>query len=165
MQQERQKKMRRVKRWQSVGRLDEAGFTVKFGGGRCTLLGEDDVEIGVVPRTSTRVYKVEHEEAVASAAEERLTLEMFHRRMGHISLDAAQKLLKDKMVTEIRLVYSLTKGFFCASCIYAKATRKAVLKLRESERADVFGGRSPFGPVGKGASRVKGRKTVLLYLH
>ena len=124
----------------SVGRLDEAGFTVKFGGGKCTLYGEDDVEIGVVPRTSTRVYKVEHEEAVASVAEERLTLDQFHRRMGHISLDVARKLLKDKMVSGIKLVYSPTKDFFCASCVYAKATRKPAPKVRESERAEVFGG-------------------------
>ena len=73
----------------SVGRLDEAGFTVSFGGGKCTLIGEDDIEIGVVPRMSTRVYKVEHEEGVANAAEERLTLDKFHCFMGHISLDAA----------------------------------------------------------------------------
>ena len=122
----------------SVGRLDEAGFTVVFGGGKCTLRGEDDVEVGVVPKTSTRVYKVEHEEAVANVAEERLTLDVLHRRMGHISLDAARKLLKDKMITGIRLVYSPTKDFFCASCVYAKATCKPAPKMRESERADVF---------------------------
>src|SRR6202522_4191402 len=124
----------------SVGRLDEAGFTVKFGGGKCVLVGEDGVEVGVVPKTSTRIYKVEHEEAVANVAEERLTLDALHRRMGHISLDAARKLLKDKMITGIRLVYSPTKDFFCASCVYAKATRKPAPKMRESERADVFGG-------------------------
>ena len=71
----------------SISRLDKAGFTAKFGGGKCTLYGEDDVEIGVVPRTSMRVYKVEHEEAVASVAEERLTLDQFHHHMGHVSLD------------------------------------------------------------------------------
>jgi Reverse transcriptase (RNA-dependent DNA polymerase)/Integrase core domain/GAG-pre-integrase domain len=124
----------------SVGRLDEAGFTVIFGGGKCVLRGEDDVEIGVVPRTSTRVYKVEHEEAVASAAEERLTLDKFHRRMGHISLDAARKLVKDNMITGVRLEYTPSKNFFCASCVYAKATRKSVPKLREGARAEVFGG-------------------------
>ena len=58
----------------SVGRLDEAGFTVIFGGGKCMLKGEDDVVVGVVLRTAMRVYRVEHEEAVASAAEEWLTL-------------------------------------------------------------------------------------------
>jgi hypothetical protein len=123
----------------SVGRLDEAGFTVIFGGGKCTLRGVDDVEIGAVLRTSTRVYKVEHEEGVASAAEERLTLEKFHRRMGHISPDVARKLIKDNMVTGVRLEYAPSKNFFCASCVYAKATRKSVPKVREGERADVFG--------------------------
>src|SRR6202522_3449770 len=124
----------------SIGRLDEAGFTVSFGGGKCVLVGEDGVEVGVVPKTSTRVYRVDHEQAVANAAEERLTLDKLHRRMGHISLDAARKLLKDNMITGVRLEYSPTKNFFCASCVYAKATRKAAPKLRESERADVFGG-------------------------
>ena len=124
----------------SIGRLDEAGFTASFGGGKCTLVGEDGVEVGTVPRMSTRVYKVEHEDAIASAAEERLTLDTLHQCMGHISLDAAWKLLRDKMIVGVRLVYSLTKDFFCASCVYAKATRKPAPKMKESERADVFRG-------------------------
>ena len=142
----------------SVGRLDEAGFTVRFGGGKCMLFGEDDIEIRVVLRTSTRVYRVEHEEAVASAAEEQLTLDQFHRRMGHISLDVAQKLLKEKMVTGIWLVYSPTKDFFCASCVYAKATRKAVPKMRERERAEIFGGEVHSDLWGKAPVESKGGK-------
>ena len=90
------------------------------------LRGEDGVEIGLVPRMLTRVYKVEREEAVASAAEERLTLDKFHHRMGHISIDVVWKLIKDNMITGVRLEYTLSKNFFCASCVYAKATRKSV---------------------------------------
>ena len=51
-----------------------------------------------------------------------------------------RKLLRDKMIVGVRLVYSPTKDFFCASCVYAKATQKPAPKMRESERADVFGG-------------------------
>jgi hypothetical protein len=142
----------------SIGRLDEAGFTVTFGGGKCVLRGEDGVEIGVVPRTSTRVYKVEREEAVASAAEERLTLDKFHRRMGHISLDVARKLIKDNMITGVRLEYAPSKGFFCASCVYAKATRKSVPKQREGERAAVFGGEVHSDLWGKAPVESKGGK-------
>jgi hypothetical protein len=138
--------------------LDEAGFTVKFGGGKCTLVGEDGVKVGVVPRTSTKVYKVEHEEAIASVAEERLTLEKFHCRMGHISLDVARKLMKDNMITGVRLVYSPIKDFFCASCVYAKATRKAAPRVRESERADVFGGEVHSDLWGKAPFKLKGGK-------
>jgi Pol polyprotein/gag-pre-integrase-like protein len=142
----------------SVGRLDEAGFTVIFGGGKCIVRGEDDVEVGVVPRMSTRIYKVEHVEAVANAAEERLTLDKFHRRMGHVSLDVARKLLKDKMVTRVRLEYSPTKNYFCASCVYAKSTRKPAPKVRESDRAEVFGGEVHSDLWGKAPVESKGKK-------
>ena len=50
--------------------------------------------------------KVKHEEAVANVAEERLTLDALHRCMGHLSLDAARKLLKDKMITSIPPVFA-----------------------------------------------------------
>ena len=123
----------------SIGRLDKAGFTAVFGGGKCTLLGEDEVVIGVVPRMPTRVYKVEHEDGMANAAEEQLTMDKFHRRMGHILPVYTLKLIRDKMVTGVHLEYSPIKDFFCPSCIFAKATRKAAPKLQESERAGVFG--------------------------
>ena len=62
----------------SIGCLDEGGFSAMFGGGKCVLHGLDGVKIGEVLRKSSRIYKVEHEEEVASAAEEKLTLEQFH---------------------------------------------------------------------------------------
>ena len=111
-----------------------------FGGGSCTIRDENKELVGVIAKTASRVYKVEHEE-VANEAEERLTLGCFHRRMGHISLEAARKLIKDKMVTGVQLEYTLYGWpFFCASCVYTKATQKPVPKMREGERVDVFGG-------------------------
>ena len=61
----------------SVGRLDEDGFLVTFGGGRCTIRDVNKEVIGVVPKMVTRVYKVEHED-MASGAEEHLTLDTLH---------------------------------------------------------------------------------------
>ena len=61
----------------SVGRLDEEGFFVTFGGGSCTIRDENKELVGVIVKTASRVYKVEHEE-VANEAEERLTLGCFH---------------------------------------------------------------------------------------
>ena len=46
----------------SVGRLDEDGFSVTFGGRKCTIRDVNREVIGVVPKTATRVYKVEHED-------------------------------------------------------------------------------------------------------
>ena len=78
---------------------------------------------------------------MAGVVEERLTLDSFHRRMGHISPETARKLVWDKMVTSVRLEYMpYGRPFFCTSCVYAKATQKPVAKMREGERAEVFGG-------------------------
>ena len=96
--------------------------------------------VGVIQKTATRVYKVEHED-MAGVVEEQLTLDSFHHHMGHISPETARKLVQDKMVTSVQLEYMLYgRPFFCASCVYAKATRKPVTKMREGERAEVFGG-------------------------
>ena len=89
--------------------------------------------MGVIPKTAARVYKVEHKE-IASGVEERLSLGSFHQQIGHISPDTARKLVKDKMVTGVQLEYTLYgRPFFCASCVYAKATRKLVPKMHEGE--------------------------------
>ena len=125
----------------SIGRLDEDRFFARFGGGKCTIIDVNKEVVGVVPKIATRIHKVEHEEDIANEAVERLTLGCFHRHMGHISPEVARKLVKDQLVTGIRLEYTpYGRPFFCASCVYAKATWKAVPKMREGERAEVFGG-------------------------
>ena len=63
----------------SIGRLDEAGFTTLFGRGKCVLSGPDGTAIGEVARSPHRVYKVVHEEGIANAAIEALTLGQLHR--------------------------------------------------------------------------------------
>ena len=78
--------------------------------------------------------------------------------MGHISLDATRKLLKDKMITGVRLEYLPTKNFFCASCVYAKATLKPAPTVRERDRAEVFGGEVHSDLWGKAPVESKGGK-------
>jgi hypothetical protein len=120
----------------SIGRLDEAGFTAVSGHGKCVLNGPDGEKIGEVTRGVQRVCKVVHEERIANAAVETLTLGQLHRRLGHPSIQMARGLLKSKMVTGIRLEYTPEDvPFFCESCVYAKAIRKAVSKLRGGEHA------------------------------
>jgi len=92
-----------------------------FGGGKCQ--GPDNAKIREVLGKLTKIYRVDHEEDVVSAAEEKLTLEQFHRWMGHISIDINQKIVKDGMVTGVQIEYTpLGKLFFCSSCAYAKVT-------------------------------------------
>jgi len=144
----------------SIGRLDDEGYTAKFGKGRCVLEGPDGERIGEVLRTKRKAYKVEHEE-MANAAEETLTLDRLHRRMGHASTQVIQDLVSQGMVTGIRLEYTPSKvPFFCESCIYGKATRKSVPKLREGERATIFGGEVHSNLWGKSPVESKGAKII-----
>jgi len=123
----------------SMGQLDEAGLFATIGGGKCVITDSDGNQIGSISKTTKRLYKVIHEGETVAIAEEILTPDQFHRRMGHISIKTACELVKDKHVLGVRLDNtSGTDKFFCESCVYAKATQKAVSKKREGDRAKEF---------------------------
>ena len=83
--------------------------------------------------------------------------------MGHISLEAAHQLVNNKTVTGIQLEYATPwNPFFCASCIYVKATRKPVPKLREGEHTDFFGGEVHSDLWGKSPVESKGGKSYYI---
>jgi GAG-pre-integrase domain len=124
-----------------VGNLDEKGFHVSFGGGKCEITDPNGIIVGKVPKNDRGLYRVEHHSETADAAAEELTLDQFHRRMGHISPESARRLVRDHLVTGVFLdLTGPVKPFFCESCIYAKSSRKPISKVREGERATVFGG-------------------------
>ncbi|KAJ3884959.1 hypothetical protein GG344DRAFT_30134, partial [Lentinula edodes] len=85
------------------------------------------------------LYRVVHETDSAHAVET-ITLDQFHRRMGHISPETARKLVAKGFVTGVKLDTSSGDEVFCESCVYAKATRKPVAKVREGDRAAEFAG-------------------------
>ena len=124
----------------SVGRLDEKGFTVTFSGSKCTIQGPNGNHIGAIPKTKG-LYRVVHDQLESvNSVDEQLSLDQFHRRMGHISVEVARKLVEKGFVTGVRLEPTPSgEPFFCESCVYAKATRKPVPKVRDGERATKFG--------------------------
>ena len=114
----------------SVGHLDENGFTVTFSGGQCTIHGPDGTHIGAIPKTKG-LYHVAHDEPnKVNSVNKKLTLDQFHRQMGHISVGVAQKLVDKGYITGVCLESTPAgEPFFCESCVYAKATRKPVPKV------------------------------------
>ena len=79
--------------------------------------------------------------------------------MGHVSPEVARKLVKDGMVIGVQLKYTpLRKPFFCSLCIYVKVTRKPVTKIREGQRAEVFGGKIHSDLWGKAPVESRGGK-------
>jgi len=118
----------------SVDRLNGKGFEITFSDGKYSIKGPDGKHVGAVPKTKG-LYHVAHDEPeTAYVADEELTLDQFHCRMGHILAGIAQRLVENRFVTGIRL-----EPFFCESCVYAKATQKPILKTHKSEHAMKFG--------------------------
>ena len=81
-----------------IGWLDEAGFSLLFRNGKCLIHGPDGKNIWEVLKALRKVYRVEHVEGEASAAEKVLTLECFHHCMGHISFQTAKQLVKNEYI-------------------------------------------------------------------
>ena len=62
----------------SVGNLDDHGFTVTFGGGKCVVTGPDGKTVGNVPKNHRGLYRVEHHPEAAKIAVEDITLDQLH---------------------------------------------------------------------------------------
>ncbi|KAK0226517.1 hypothetical protein IW262DRAFT_1255613, partial [Armillaria fumosa] len=89
------------------------------------------------------LYRVIHDSAdggTANAATPTVVTEdELHRRMGHLSITAAKRLLSHGFVTGLQLSPNPTgKPFFCESCVYAKTKRQSVPKVRRGPRASTF---------------------------
>lgn len=69
----------------SVGWLDKKGFEITFLDGKCTIKGPDGQHLGAVSKTKGLYHVAYDEPETAHAADEELTLDQFHRCMGHIS--------------------------------------------------------------------------------
>ena len=96
--------------------------------------------MGAVLKTKGLYHVAHNEPKTAHVADEELTLDQFHCRMGHISVGAACCLVKNGFVTGICLeLTSSGEPFFCESCAYAKATQKPILKTCEGKCATKFG--------------------------
>jgi hypothetical protein len=89
-------------------------------------------------------------------ADEALSIDELHRRLGHISQERVKFLINKGLVDGVRLEADSTPTV-CDSCEWAKATRKPVTKVREGERRTAVGdeihsdlwGPSPVETIGK----------------
>jgi hypothetical protein len=120
----------------SIGRIDDAGYSANFANGQCEIRSGEGEVLGRIPKTKG-LYKVVRESPneahFASPSQQRLTVMELHRRMGHISPDAAKRLVEKGFVTGVNLDLSSTESNFCESCVHAKSKRSPIRKVREGE--------------------------------
>ena len=121
----------------SLGVLDEEGYRAHIGAGHLELVSPEGEQIGRIPRTLRRLYKVLHAFESANAAEIVSAMEL-HRRLGHIAVASARKLVESGAVVGIELDPN-SQERECDACIYARATRLAIPKPHISHPAQHFG--------------------------
>ena len=110
-----------------------------FADGKCTIRERNGKLVGTVPKSGRDLYRISHESDTANLAADVLTLDQFHRRMGHISPETARRIVAKSFVTGVKLEDSPSGPFYCKSCVYTKATCKPVPKASEGTRAIKFG--------------------------
>ncbi|KAG2054575.1 hypothetical protein BDR06DRAFT_833832, partial [Suillus hirtellus] len=122
--------------------LDELGYSATFKNGHCILCNPAKDIIGQIPKMTRGLYRVVHDEGSGSvhAAVETMTIMELHRCMGHIAPSAAHCLAENGLISGIKVDMSSGEPTFCELCVYAKATRKPVMKVHKGEQASKFTG-------------------------
>ena len=121
----------------SLGALDEEGYQTHIGNGCLRITSPRGDSVAEIPCNTRRLYKVIHIPESANAAELVSAMEL-HRRLGHISVASARKLVQSGAVKGITLDPNAPESD-CKACIYARATRVPMSKLRISIPSQNFG--------------------------
>ena len=121
----------------SLGALDKRGYRTSIGGGTLELYTPGGDRIARIPQTGRGLYRTEHHGDSANAVETISIMEL-HRRMGHIAPASARALVEKGLVTGIRLDPD-SREVDCEACLFARATRKPIPKVRIGPQAQSFG--------------------------
>jgi transposase InsO family protein len=122
----------------SIAALDQEGYHTHIGAGHMDLVSPQGIRVGRIPRTQGRLYKVVHDASDSAYVVEPVSIMELHRRMGHIAAASARKLVESGAVVGIKLDPE-SQERDCNACIYARATRLPIPKMRISPPAKNFG--------------------------
>jgi hypothetical protein len=120
----------------SLGALDEEGYHAHIRDGCLEIVSPEGEQLGQIPRMMRRLYKVVHTPESAHAVELISVMEL-HRRMGHIAVASARKLVESRAITGVELDLNSQKHD-CDACIFARATRLPISKVCISTPAQRF---------------------------
>ena len=121
----------------SLGALDGMGFRIGIAGGHLDIQSRAGERLACIAKTPRGLYRVSHDGDGGYAVEVISVMEL-HRRMGHIAVASARRLVQDGLVTGIALDPN-SQEEHCEACLYSRATRQPVPKVRISPQAKAFG--------------------------
>ena len=125
----------------SVSRIAKAGSTVVFQGDYCRIYNVAKERIGQIREKGGlyRVFTINSEVAANSVeADETLSIDELHRRLGHVSPERVRLLVERGLVEGVSIEAD-SGPTTCESCEWAKDTRKRVAKVRDGERCAAVG--------------------------
>ncbi len=133
----------------SVSRISAAGKTVSFEKDGCHIKNSDGEAVAHI-RPSNGLYRITNRATETAAATTEggddedgarvVTIDEWHRAMGHISHEVAKEMLAKGAVTGVKLdSTSATEKTVCDSCQAAKMTRKPIARERVRPRATEVG--------------------------
>ncbi len=128
----------------SVGYLDQAGYALIFGQGKCHIEDLDGNHVGAIPCSQKSLYCVLCESGdkgvVNLASPIKLSETELHQFLGYMSLIATEWLVTHDFVTSLWLEKTPSgNSFFCEACIYAKTKCQSIPKVWKGSRASTFG--------------------------
>ena len=125
----------------SISQIASAGSTVVFTGNFCriynkgrTLIGEIKVKGGLY----CIYYFKSGAKGYSAQANEVLTVDELHHRLGHVSHERARLLVQKGLVEGVDLMPD-DNATICESCESAKGERKSIVKVREGGRCPAIG--------------------------
>jgi hypothetical protein len=121
----------------SLGILDEEGYHAHIGDRHLRIVSPQGKQLGRIPCTPHYLYKVTRSHEAANATEIMSAMEL-HRRLGHIAVASARKLVESGAVTGIELDPD-SQERECDACVYTCATCLDIPKPRISKPAEHFG--------------------------
>src|ERR1700678_1033216 len=128
----------------SIGKIDTAGCAALFHKNQLRIFSSmKEKKLLAQIEMKDGLYRVEHEKDVdlvaAAVIPEVVTIEKFHRMMGHIAPEATKTLIEKGLVEGFKLDESSNMLYTCDSCKYGKTHRKPIKKEREAPRAAKIG--------------------------
>ncbi|KAG2053426.1 hypothetical protein BDR06DRAFT_827506, partial [Suillus hirtellus] len=123
----------------SISQLLNAGYVVLFCEDSCKIFDAKKL-LGEIP-VNKGLYCIKGPKRPfmgAAKVNEALTMCDAHARLGHITPDSIKYMLKDGVITGIMLDPSDFTMDKCGLCEYAKATQKAIGKMRDPLRCEHF---------------------------
>ena len=120
----------------SLVALDKEGYHAHIGAGQLELISLQGEHVRHIPRMPGHLYKVVHALDSANVVEPMSVIEL-HRRLGHIAVESACKLVTSGAITGVELDLTSPEAD-CNVCIYTHTTRLPIPKIKISLPAKDF---------------------------